>query len=431
MEIKRNKNKIVAMVIIILALMSFISMSVGVIWNLSHSSIDNLPKTFDLRTMSHDMISLENLEQYDAIVGYEDQIVDLSKSKDMREYVEKGGNVIVAMDTYRNGSIGYLVEEINDDGIRVSNINGSLLLEESDSLDNINYQDIDYTEVISELMNESAGVMATSNISGTNYDYGTQSKAIMRSYLLNKNGNITATMIITVLSHRLGKVGDASAWAQVVYVDINPGSKTGIYSYQVADFEIGLIEYGEQYLDHYVDNGQAKSITLSTSIGNDSQGKMTVSNTYSATYTDGSLNISRRSPVIDGVKHSIWACQPNERKNGRPFSAVVGGVYKYGSPEDAGTAIIYIQNVRVVSSPWGRSFEAKESKDSDQHYCASIIHGYQADASSRSFILGMTDNGENKGTIKDLDKGEYQVDFENADTKRDQYGPIYTAVPMY
>ncbi len=428
MEIRRNKNKIVAIVIITAILLSAIFVFGNVFFYIAKSNKEE-PKMFDLRTMSCDMIELNNLEDYDAIVGYEEQILNLSQSENIRKYVENGGDIIVAMDTYKNGSIGYLVEEINDNGLTVSNINGNLLLEKNDSIDTIDYDAIDYTEVVSELKNEDKMTMAASSMSGNNYDYGTQSKSIMRSHLINKNGNIAATMIITVVSHRLGAVGDVSAWAQVIYVDITPGSKTGIYSYQVADFEIGLVEFGDRYLDHYVDNGEAKTITMGTTIGSDSSGNMTVSNTYSATYTAGSLDIARRHPVIDGNKNTIWVCKPNERVNGRPFSAVVGGVYKYGSKEDVGTALIYIQNVRVVSSPWGRSFECEESKDSNQKPCATIIHSYKADASARTFILGITDSGNNKGTVVDLDDGEYQVYFENATAQRDKYGPIYNAVP--
>jgi len=95
--------------------------------------------------------------------------------------------------------------------LTVSNINGNLLLEKNDSIDTIDYDAIDYTEVVSELKNEDKMTMAASSMSGNNYDYGTQSKSIMRSHLINKNGNIAATMIITVVSHRLGAVGDVGA----------------------------------------------------------------------------------------------------------------------------------------------------------------------------------------------------------------------------
>jgi len=113
MEIRRNKNKIVAIVIITAILLSAIFVFGNVFFYIAKSNKEE-PKMFDLRTMSCDMIELNNLEDYDAIVGYEEQILNLSQSENIRKYVENGGDIIVAMDTYKNGSIGYLVEEIND-----------------------------------------------------------------------------------------------------------------------------------------------------------------------------------------------------------------------------------------------------------------------------------------------------------------------------
>lgn len=173
MEIRRNKNKIVAIVIITAILLSAIFVFGNVFFYIAKSNKEE-PKMFDLRTMSCDMIELNNLEDYDAIVGYEEQILNLSQSENIRKYVENGGDIIVAMDTYKNGSIGYLVEEINDNGLTVSNINGNLLLEKNDSIDTIDYDAIDYTEVVSELKNEDKMTMAASSMSGNNYDYGTQ-----------------------------------------------------------------------------------------------------------------------------------------------------------------------------------------------------------------------------------------------------------------
>lgn len=425
----KKLTKIVA-ILTIIALLFIILCIIGIaLENILAAKRYNTLKTFDLRNMSYDTIDKDKLTQYDAIVGYDEQIQQLAKSDEIKDYVENGGKVIIAMEEYKSGSIGYLVEDISDDRMELTNISGNLMLTEGETLSSVDYSQINYDEVIEAMsLDEASGRIAEPN-TNLNYDYGTQSKAIMRSYLLNTKGNITATMIITARTHRLGTLGDASAWAHVINVDLTPGSKVSIYRFQVAHFEIGIMEYAASNLDHYEDNGGTQTITLGTTISSNGQ-VVTVGNTYSTTYTVGELSISRRSPVIDNMTHSIWVCEPTARENDRPFSAVVGGIYIYDNAEDVGMMAAYVQNIKIVSSPWGRTYESPESTDSNQVYCASIINSYVAKGFDRSFILGMSNPSGGKGSIQDIDDGDYDVSFEGAGVDKDDYGPIYHAVAL-